>query len=144
MSRNAMADVRLIEPRGRPHIECPKCRVSVVWPSSLTASEAAAFADVTRRRTLDGARYAVEKLGLDMREAKALAYRVTRTKGICHRCKSQVIGSESVCTKCRSANLDWYQDSRWPTLATGRRGHRSAGCGKSPTCVFRSMPATSS
>jgi hypothetical protein len=30
------ATVRLIEPRGRPLIECPKCRTTVVWPSELT------------------------------------------------------------------------------------------------------------
>jgi hypothetical protein len=107
MTPNSQADVRIIEPRGRPHIECPKCRTCVVWPVSFSASEATAFAEITRRSTSDGARYAVEKFGLDLREAKALAIHVTRTKGVCHRCKSLVIGSESVCTKCRSVNLDW-------------------------------------
>jgi hypothetical protein len=81
VSRKSKAAVRLIAPRGRPHIECPKCRATVVWPSKLTPTEASAFAEVSRRSTLDGARYAHEKLGLDLREAKALAFHVTRTKG---------------------------------------------------------------
>jgi hypothetical protein len=107
MARNARSYPQLIEPKGRPHLECPKCRTCVVWPESLTPAGAAALADVVRTDTSEGARFAHQKLGLDLREAKALALHITSTKGVCHRCKSQVIGSESVCTKCRSANLDW-------------------------------------
>jgi hypothetical protein len=56
--RKPKSAVRLIEPRGRPHMECPKCRGCVVWPATLTDSEAAAFAEVARRSAMDGARYA--------------------------------------------------------------------------------------
>ena len=97
----------LIEPAGRPHIECPRCRTYVVWPISLTPAQRAAFAEVTRASALDGARYAEEVLGLNLREAKALSFHVTKRKGLCHRCGIAVTGTESVCTKCRSANLDW-------------------------------------
>jgi hypothetical protein len=107
MSRQSKGQVRLIEPKGRPHIECPKCRTCVVWPSSLTSAETAAFAVSSRRSTLEAARYAHENLGLDLREAKALAFHITRIKGFCHRCNSKISGSESLCGTCRSANLDW-------------------------------------
>jgi hypothetical protein len=107
MVRKPRTYPRLIEPKGRPHLECPKCHVCVVWPDALTLAQAAAFADVARRSRLEGAQYAHQKLGLDLREAKALAMHVIRTKGTCHRCESQVIGPESVCAKCRSVNLNW-------------------------------------
>lgn len=99
--------MRLMEPSGRPHIECPKCRTYVVWPSGFTAEQKAALAVLVRSGTLEGFRYAHEALGLDLREAKALSYHITRSKGICHRCKSEIAGQETVCTKCQSANLDW-------------------------------------
>jgi len=62
---------------------------------------------VTRTGVLEGMRYAHEKLRMDLREAKALALHITRTKGFCHRCGSVIQGSESVCAGCNSANLDW-------------------------------------
>jgi hypothetical protein len=74
--------------KGRTHIDCPKCRTTVVWLSKLTRLEVSTF-------------------GLELREAKALAFHITRSQGVCHRCTAQVIGSEPVCSKCRSANLDW-------------------------------------
>jgi hypothetical protein len=107
MVRKPKSYPRLIEPKGRPHLECPKCHVCVVWPDGLTAMAAVSFAEVTRGDTLEGARYAHEELRLDLREAKVLAMHVTRTKGVCHRCGSPVTSPESVCSKCRSANLDW-------------------------------------
>lgn len=99
--------MRLIEPDGRPHIECPKCRTCVVWPGSLTLAQAAAFAELVRSDSLAGARHAHEHLGLGIREAKALTFHVTKSRGMCHRCGTAVEGAESVCVKCRSANLDW-------------------------------------
>jgi hypothetical protein len=78
-----------------------------VWPEGITSAEAAAFANVSRRSRVKGARYAHEKLRLELRAAKVLALHVTSAKGVCHRCLSQVSGMESVCTKCCSANLDW-------------------------------------
>jgi hypothetical protein len=96
----------LMEPNGRPHIECPKCRVAVVWPSSLTAAQAAVIAATVRRDTLEGMHFAELELGLGPREAKALALHITKVAGVCHRCGKAVSKGESVCV-CRSANLDW-------------------------------------
>jgi hypothetical protein len=98
---------RLIEPRGRPHIECPRCRTCVVWPESLLPEQAAIFAKAVRASALEGANIAHTELGLDLRESKSLVFHVTKRRGFCHRCEAPVSGIESVCTKCRSANLDW-------------------------------------
>src|SRR5208282_5904116 len=105
MMRNSKTAVRLMAPKGRPPNECPKCRTRVVRPSLLVPEEAAAFADASRRATLEGARYAHEKLALDLRAAKALPFHITRTKSICQRCKSQLSGANSVSATCHSAKL---------------------------------------
>ena len=98
--------VAIIEPNGRPHIECRRCRVTVVWPSSLTAAQTTEVAAVTRKDRLEGIRYAKAHLGLGPREAKALALHITKIPGVCHRCGKAVPKGESACV-CRSANLDW-------------------------------------
>jgi ribosomal protein L40E len=98
--------IRLIEPNGRPHIECPKCGVCVVWPTDLSADQAE-LAAIDRSDRVQGARYAHERLGLGLREAKALSLHITRTKGACHRCGTKISGRIEICRKCNSANLDW-------------------------------------
>lgn len=98
---------RLIEPNGRPHIECPKCRTCVVWPGSLTSNQASTFAELVREAPVAAVRHAHDHLHLGLREAKALTFHVTKIRGTCHRCGTPVTGAESVCLKCRSANLDW-------------------------------------
>jgi hypothetical protein len=92
---------------GGAHIQCPRCGARLAWPSSLTNDQAAAIAALTRANALDGARYAHEKLGLELTDAKAISFHITRQRGMCHRCHSAIAGSESVCAKCNSLNLDW-------------------------------------
>ena len=99
--------IRLIEPNGRPHIECPRCGVCVVWPPDLSTELAAELARIDRTDRVAGARYAHERIGLGLREAKALSLHVTRSKGACHRCKSPISERIGICQKCQSANLDW-------------------------------------
>jgi len=48
-----------------------------------------------------------ERFGLNLREAKALAFHVTKKHGECHRCHRLLQDEVSVCGQCRSANLDW-------------------------------------
>jgi hypothetical protein len=80
-------------------------------PSGNILSEAmrqtSAFATLKRSNALEAARFAHEKLGLEMTQAKALSYHITREPGACHRCSSAVAKSELICASCRSANLDW-------------------------------------
>jgi hypothetical protein len=97
----------LIEPRGRPYVACPKCKANVVWPTGFSADEKRLLANVTRSSVFEGAQLAHRKFGLDLREAKALSFHITRDRGKCHRCAKPVSGDVSVCPNCRSANLDW-------------------------------------
>ena len=96
----------LIEPKGRPFIACPKCRQNVVWPEALSADDKSALAQASRRSRLEGAQLAHRKYDLDLREAKALSLHISED-GRCHRCAAPVTEELSICTKCRSANLNW-------------------------------------
>jgi hypothetical protein len=95
-----------LEPAGRPHMQCTKCRMAVIWPSGPTIEQAARFALVVRTDPIEGMRFAETHLGLDAREAKVLVLHVTRVPGVCHKCSKPVSTRESVCT-CRSVNIDW-------------------------------------
>jgi hypothetical protein len=95
----------LIEPNGRPHIFCPKA--NVVWPASLPSEEKSRIAAEVRESPLAAVKLNHERFGLDLREAKALAFHITKKPGECHRCHRSLQDEVSVCEQCRSANLDW-------------------------------------
>jgi hypothetical protein len=99
--------VTLIEPNGRPYVACEKCRQNIVWPKSLSAEDKAIIANECRSGGLISIKLAASKFGFDLREGKALVFHITRERGKCHRCGAKVTGEISVCTNCRSANLDW-------------------------------------
>lgn len=96
----------LIDPRGRPHIKCMKCRTEVVWPLGLDSELAAEFAEVSRADRLEGQRFAEAQFEFGAREAKALSLHVSQPKGQCHKCGKPVPQGESLCS-CRSANINW-------------------------------------
>jgi hypothetical protein len=97
----------LIEPGDRPHVICRKCKTPVVWQWEMTNEDKAALALETRSNSIAGVQMARARFGLDIREAKALSFHITKVKGECHRCHTPVVEEVSVCEKCRSANLDW-------------------------------------
>ncbi|HUI97563.1 MAG TPA: hypothetical protein VLX44_17540 [Xanthobacteraceae bacterium] len=99
MSRN--------EPDWRPQLFCPRCKASIVWPLSLSADDKARTATEVRASAMAGAKWLHERFGLELGEAKALSFHVTRTVGQCHRCHRALQGEASICRQCRSANLDW-------------------------------------
>jgi hypothetical protein len=83
----------LIEPNGRPHIFCSKCKANVVWPASLSSEEKSRFAAEARESPLAAVKLTHERLGLNLREAKALAFHVTRSVAnaiaVTDRCKAK-------------------------------------------------------
>jgi hypothetical protein len=95
-----------IEPEGRPHLRCAKCRMAVIWPESLTADGKATFASLARRDPVGAMRKAEDNFGFDSREAKVLVLHITRHPGQCHKSGKPMQGGERICT-CRSVNLDW-------------------------------------
>ena len=86
---------------------CPRCKAAVQYPASLTAEEKAAIAGENRADRLEALRRWRAAYDLDLATAKGLGFHITREPGVCHRCKHPTSGSESVCTNCKSFNLDW-------------------------------------
>ena len=97
----------LIEPNGRPYVFCPKCKTNVIWPPSLSPEEKSTIAAEVRASPLAAVKLNHERFGLNLREAKALAFHVTKKRGECHRCHRSLQDEVSICGQCRSANLDW-------------------------------------
>jgi hypothetical protein len=94
------------EPLGRPHMQCAKCRMLVVWPNDLSAQEKAIFAAIVRDDPLQGMKFAKTQFGLGEREAKVLVLHITPEPGVCRKCQKSVSAQESICS-CRSVCLDW-------------------------------------
>ena len=95
-----------IEPLGRPHMQCAKCRMLVVWPNDLGNDEKVAFAAVVRDDSVQGMQFAKNQFGLGEREAKVLVLHITSKPGVCRKCQKPVAAQESICS-CRSVCLDW-------------------------------------
>jgi hypothetical protein len=70
-------DMIVIEPRGRPHISCPRCKAFVIWPTTFTANEKSLLAAEVRSGPISGIRFARSQFELDLREAKAPAFHIT-------------------------------------------------------------------
>ena len=88
-------------------IVCPRCRTDVRWPAHLSAAEKVSFADATRANRLQGTRFAVDHFNMELRDAKSLAFHVSASGKRCHRCGHALEGEASLCSHCKSANLDW-------------------------------------
>ena len=95
-----------IEPAGRPHMRCLKCRMTVVWPTDLSDHLASEFATIVRQDSVAGMHFAESRLGLGTREAKVLVLHITPNSGLCHKCERPVSEGESICA-CRSVNINW-------------------------------------
>ncbi len=90
-----------------PYVFCPKWKTNVVWPPSLSPEEKSKIAAEVRTSRLAAVKLNHERFGLNLREAKALSFDVTKKRGECHRCQRPLQDEVSICGQCRSANLDW-------------------------------------
>jgi Zn finger protein HypA/HybF involved in hydrogenase expression len=70
-------------------------------------AEKSEIAVKVRESSLAAVKLIHEQFGLNLREAKAVAFHVTKKHGECHRCHRPLQDEVSVCGQCRSANLDW-------------------------------------
>ena len=87
-------------------MQCAKCRMTVVWPDSLTAEKKSEFAAIVREDSVQGIRFAETHFELNPRAAKVLVLHIAHRRSECHMCGKRVPLGESVCA-CRSVNLDW-------------------------------------
>ena len=97
----------LNQSKGRPYINCPKCRQNVVWPASLSVEDKKAIAEEIRRDSVAGMRSVESKFDLDPRESKTIALHICTDVGKCRRCNAAVTEEISICSTCESVNLNW-------------------------------------
>jgi hypothetical protein len=88
----------MAEPIGWPSVTCPRCKATITWPTVLSAEEKRVLADALRSNPLGTVPGTRSELGLDLSQAKALSFHITRERRKCHRCRTAVDGEVSVCS----------------------------------------------
>jgi hypothetical protein len=96
-----MADIVELPGGTMVKIEWPRCKASLRWPLSLTRDQKRAVASTTRIEVFEGARCPHRDFGMDLSDAKALAFHITRVPGGCYRCSKSVTNPVSACANCR-------------------------------------------
>ncbi|MEZ5427197.1 MAG: hypothetical protein R2747_13085 [Pyrinomonadaceae bacterium] len=86
--------------------ECRKC-FPIDVPDDWTDEKKAEVASLTRKTSPIFAIQYFRPIGMDLRQAKGIALHVTRKKGVCHGCTTELIEYEGQCPKCKRLNLDW-------------------------------------
>ncbi len=88
-------------------IHCPRCSATVSWPKRLGDGDKAKLAALAREERLPTIKRMRDDLGLSLADAKALGFHISRAGDVCVRCKSVVGKGETVCSNCKSANVNW-------------------------------------
>jgi hypothetical protein len=96
----------ILDPAGRPHMHCARCKMQVIWPTAFSAADKADFAALRRSDPVQAMRYLEEVHGHGARESKVLVLHIPAKPGICIKCSQPVSAGESTCT-CRSVSLNW-------------------------------------
>jgi len=87
--------------------ECRKCALPISVPDDWTVEKKVETASLIRKTSLVFAIQHFRPIGMDLTEAKGISLHVTREKGLCHHCKTELVEYEGQCPKCKRLNLDW-------------------------------------
>lgn len=87
--------------------ECRKCALPITIPDDWTDEKKNEVGTLIRERdSLTVIQY-FRPIGMDIGQAKGIFLHVTRKKGFCHHCKTELVEYEGKCPKCKRLNLDW-------------------------------------
>jgi Zn finger protein HypA/HybF involved in hydrogenase expression len=89
-----------------PTFECRKCLPTNV-PDDWTIEMKAEIASLIRNTSPISAIQYFQPVGMNLTNAKGISLHVTRKKGLCHHCKTELVEYEGNCPKCKRLNLDW-------------------------------------
>ena len=92
---------------GPNSIDCPRCRTTISWPADLDDARKADLATFARNKPVSVVKWLRDDQGLPLSEAKAIVSHISRSDDVCVRCRSTVARGETVCSNCKSANLNW-------------------------------------
>ena len=88
-------------------VPCAQCKFPVVWPKSTSVEDLSLAATAWRERGLASMFEIGRIVGLSGAQGKAFAFHISRPANQCHRCASKVSSGVSVCSNCKSINLNW-------------------------------------
>jgi hypothetical protein len=91
-----------------PIYYCQRCEISVDVPEELSLQDKKEFAAVAKRSVILAMDYLRKKGHLSIGQAGVLATHLTSRDRICCRCVTKQDEQEiTVCSRCKSLNLNW-------------------------------------
>ena len=92
----------------RTTVHCKRCRASFPLPALADAERERVASSVREGQHIQAIQLLRQLAGVDLRDGKAVEMHITRTRGICVRCRGALPTSgRTECPKCGSLNLDW-------------------------------------
>jgi hypothetical protein len=89
-------------------VYCKRCQASFPVPDLSEPDRDRIASSVRAGQHVQATTLLRELAGLDIRDAKAVEMHITRTPGVCVRCRRQLPGlGETECPQCGSLALDW-------------------------------------
>jgi|SRR5687767_6196453 len=89
-------------------IHCKRCGASFPFPELPNAERERIAGAVRAGRHIEAIRLLREFTGVDLRDGKAIEMHITRTSGICVRCRGHLSATgQTECPNCDALNLDW-------------------------------------
>jgi Zn finger protein HypA/HybF involved in hydrogenase expression len=90
-----------------PSFKCRKCYPTNV-PDDWTRTKKSEIAKIVREDKFTSSILAMRtKSNLELTDAKNISLHISREKGTCHHCKTNLVEYEGNCPKCKRLNLDW-------------------------------------
>jgi len=89
-------------------VHCKRCGASFPLPELADAERNRVASSVRDGQHIQEIQLLRQFAGFDLRDGKAVEMHITRTRGVCVRCRGQLpISGQTECPKCGSLNLDW-------------------------------------
>ncbi len=89
-----------------PIFECAKCS-AVNVPNDWTGEKKSEIASFIRKTSPIFAVQNFHPIEMGLKNAKSIFFHITKVKGHCHHCKTELVEFEGNCPKCKRLNLDW-------------------------------------
>jgi hypothetical protein len=89
-------------------VYCRRCRASFPLPELAVAERDRVASSVREGQHIQAIQLLRQFAGFDLRGGKAVEMHITRTSGVCVRCRGPLPTSrQTECPKCGSLNLNW-------------------------------------
>jgi hypothetical protein len=90
-----------------PSQPCVRCHVLVPVPRLPADVRARVLGLAREQQRLAAVPVVTANSALNLTRAKSFVFHLTKVRGECHRCRSQLEMNRTDCSRCHSLNLDW-------------------------------------